>query len=227
MSLKLFQRLSLKSILNDYFNTFYNYAHFAQTGDRKPLKSDYIAFIILPLLVAILIVVLGTRIKVEYFDILVSALSIFVGLLFSLLVLIFELARKERDTVKDLKKQKQEEIEKLSRENEYSPIVSDLRTEIENLDKKVLFLKEIFTQVSFAIIISLISICGLFLTQASMPNLAEFLSRYLSNEVISCIKYWWDFVITIIAIYFLIQFLLSLVLALKRFYSLFNIEFKE
>lgn len=227
MRLRLFQRLSLKGILRDYLNTFYNYAHLAQTGNRKPLKSDYITFIVLPLLVALIIVICGTRIQVEYFDILVSALSIFVGLLFSLLVLIFELAKKERDTVKDRKKQKQEEIEKLSRENEYSPIVSDLRTEIENLDKKVLFLKEIFTQVSFAIIISLISICALFLTQASMPNLEEFLSRYLSNEVILYIKYWWDFVITISAIYFLIQFLLSLVLALKRFYSLFSIEFKE
>ena len=219
--------MSLKSILNGYFNTFYNYAHFEQTGDRKPLKSDYITFIILPLLFTILIVSFGTRIKVEYFDILVSALSIFVGLLFSLLVLIFELAKKERDVVKDLKKQKQEEIEKLSRENEYSTIVSDLRKEIKNLDRKVLFLKEIFSQVSFAIIMSLITICSLFLTQASMPNLVEVISRYLNSEVISCIKYWWSFVITIIAIYFLIQFLLSLVLALKRFYSLFNIEFKE
>lgn len=227
MRLRLFQRLSLKSILKDYFNTFYNYAHLTQTGNRKPLKSDYITFLILPLLVAFLIVICGTTIKVEYFDILVSALSIFVGLLFSLLVLIFELARKERDAVKDLKKQKREEIEKLSRENEYSPIVSDLRKEIENLDRKVLFLKEIFTQVSFAIIMSLITICFLFLTQASMSNLVEFLNRYLSTDVILSIKYWWKFVITTITIYFLIQFLLSLILALKRFYSLFNIEFKE
>lgn len=227
MSLKLFHRLSLRSILSDYLNTFYNYAHFAQTGDRKPLKSDYITFIVLPLLVALVIVICGTTIKVEYFDILVSALSIFVGLLFSLLVLIFELARKERYTLKDLKKRKQEEIEKLSRENEYSPTVSDLRKEIENLDKKVLFLKEIFTQVSFSIIMSLITICLLFLTQASIPNLVEFLNRHLSAEIISSIKYWWRFIITTIVIYFLIQFLLSLVLALKRFYSLFNIEFKE
>ncbi len=85
------------------------------------------------------------------------------------------------------------------------------------------YLKEIFIQISFAITMAFLSIICLFLTQFSPSSLPNILPETLT-AIIKCTYYK---ISNSICYFMLIEFLLALMLVLKRFYTLFKAEFTE
>ena len=74
---------------------------------------------------------------------------------------------------------------------------------------------------------SIISICLIFLTQLNAPDLENFALNILSQEMIEMVKCLFLKIVTMLSYFLLIEFVLSLLLILRRFYSLYKLEFRE
>jgi len=170
-----------------------------------------------------LLVLIGVRIDVSFFDLLISSLSIFTGLLFSLLTLVYDIGKKEKAELDKIC----QELDLYQDENfNFSKVSLQKSRKVKNEDK-VVYIKEIFTQISFAIIMSIISICLIFLTQLNAPDLENFALNILSQEMIEMVKCLFLKIVTMLSYFLLIEFVLSLLLILRRFYSLYKLEFRE
>ena len=217
------ERISFSNIVHDYINTFYNYGAKRNTAKSKPLLGDYILFLFTPVIISILLVLIGVRIDVSFFDLLISSLSIFTGLLFSLLTLVYDIGKKEKAELDKIC----QELDLYQDENfNFSKVSLQKSRKVKNEDK-VVYIKEIFTQISFAIIMSIISICLIFLTQLNAPDLENFALNILSQEMIEMVKCLFVKIVTMLSYFLLIEFVLSLPLILRRFYSLYKLEFRE
>ncbi|MEO0727868.1 MAG: hypothetical protein AAFZ63_25205 [Bacteroidota bacterium] len=81
-------KISVIRIVRDHFGTIVH----AQTGKAGP--ADYVAFLILPMLLSILFVSIGFDVNGDSIETIVGSLAIFVGLLFNALVILIDVARK-------------------------------------------------------------------------------------------------------------------------------------
>lgn len=206
---KLFSRLNITKIFKGYKGTFYNYGHYVLKGEKKSLKSDCWVFVIIPFFISVLLGLFDNGFMTRSWSILISCLSIFAALLFSFLTLVYSAAQTEKNKQQD----------KGSKDNSV------------RLD----YIIEIFKQISFAIAISIISICILFILQ--IPASSIWSKIAISFNYISLIDKMNDFMLVLISIlktalcslvYFsLIQFLLALFVILNRFYIMFTSEFQE
>lgn len=217
------ERISFSNIVHDYMNTFYNYGAKRNTAKSKPLLGDYILFLFTPAIISILLVIIGVRIDIAFFDLLISSLSIFTGLLFSLLTLVYDIGKKEKAELDKIS----QKLELCQDENSNFNEISLLKVRKGKNEDKVVYVKEMFTQISFAIITSIISICLIFLTQLNAPDLESFAVNILSQEMIGIVKCLFVKIVTVLSYFLLIEFVLSLLLILRRFYSLYKLEFRE
>ena len=98
----MFSKINPKQIITDHFDTFTNH----RTG--KPMKTDYLVFFGIPLVVAIILVIV-CKIKLDHNagNILITSLSIFAALLFNLLLLVYDIVHKENNnsTIQEALKQ--------------------------------------------------------------------------------------------------------------------------
>lgn len=85
----LFDKINIKKIVNHHFATIKN----ANTG--KASKDDILTFFIVPILTATLLVLFLIELKTDAINIIVSTLSIFVGLMFNIIVLIFDIVKRD------------------------------------------------------------------------------------------------------------------------------------
>ena len=196
--MNLFDRTDISLIIKAHYKTFYDYSVWKATGEKKATHNDVIAFLVFPMLTAILISFLQIKITETYLSIIITALAIFVGLLFNFLTLIFNLANQQK-----------QEINKKSGSSSIS-----------NSDEaKFILTKELFINISAAIIISIAAIC-ISLIILSKPQL-----------IITCLKgfkFYNSFhqayftVLISILIFLIIEFFMTLFMILKRFYLIFK-----
>ena len=86
----MFSKINPKSIITDHLQTLINH----RTG--KPMKTDYIVFFGIPLIIALIFVCLfKISLDQKAGNILITSLSIFAALLFNLLLLVYDIVRKE------------------------------------------------------------------------------------------------------------------------------------
>ena len=178
----MFDKINIKNIIKDHFSTLVN----ERTGNKSVI--DYFVFIGIPILISSLLVFVFDDLK-QFATILITSLSIFTGLLFNLILLTYDLIKR----------------------NEAEPIQVDVENERKTKlddDKKVKgkILKQIFTNISYSILIAIFSIISLLLL------------------------YIWDhhlykLIIVFLVYFFVVNFFLTLLMVLKRTHRLLSSEF--
>lgn len=96
----IFKRVDVWPIVSDHLDSFYD-NNFLQNQNKKVVPfTDIILFLILPsILSGALIGLFHISFDKDVIDILITSLSIFLGLLLSLLVLVFDLGKKENESL--------------------------------------------------------------------------------------------------------------------------------
>jgi hypothetical protein len=197
--MKLVDRINLYRIFVKQFGTLYDYGKFNVSGKKVMPLNDRIVFLFLPAIIAFFLFFIGVRITEDYINILITSLSIFVGLLFSLLTLIFDLGKKEKQLKQELGVKYQD-------------------------DYKYILIKELFINTSFAIALSIISILFLLSTQFHPLLIVNFLKQY---SCFSSIRMGYLATTTIISFALVIEFALVLLMILKRFFLIYLNQFEE
>lgn len=163
--MSLLSKINITSIVKNHLNTLVN------DNDKRPEFDDWLTFLIIPIVVAITLSYFDVNLNKDVVNVIITALSIFVGLLFNVVVLVFDIINKESTTA--IKKR---------------------------------LMNEIITNISYCILLSLVAI---------LISLFVFLDNCFVVKTISFI------------IYFLLSnFLVTLLMVLKRVYVLFDNESK-
>jgi len=194
--MKAFDRINIKTIFIKHFQTFYDFGLHRISGKRIVPLSDTLVFIILPIILSEILIVGGFRLTLDYINIITTSLSIFVGLLFNLLILLFDLAKKQK-----------------------SKIESAIQNTIEHV--KLTIIKELYANISFAIALSIFSIATSVLTIIKPKDILIIAKQF---QFYKAFKEEYIFWTNFAAIFLVIEFLFTLLMILKRFYLLFNEE---
>jgi hypothetical protein len=163
---KIRSKIDVRDIISDHWATIVN----ANTG--KPSLGDVSVFVLFPGLVAAALISFDALMTDAVIGGIISGLSIFVGLLFNVLVVIFDIVK--RDT--------------------YVSIKNDL-------------LKQSLSNIAFSILISLICI---------VTSIASFVNIQIIKVIFNVFTYM-----------LLIEFIVCLLMILKRMYKLLMNEFKN
>lgn len=192
--MKLLGRIGITPIFRRHFQTFYNYGRYQFQGDKKVPFADIFTFVLLPLAISILIIWLDPNVIKEFTELITTSLSIFVGLLFSLLTLVFDLAKKEKERLK------------VQGES--------------HADKAIFTLtKELFVNIAYSIALSILCMGFVFISRFRPHPLIERIKRF---EHFETVRYFSLATVNVIVCFLLIQFLLTLLMILKRFFIIFN-----
>jgi hypothetical protein len=163
-------KIDIRDIVSDHLKTLTNF----NTGKRS--VGDVLLFFVVPLGLGIGLATLDFRLNATTANGLITALAVFAGLLFNLLVLVHGLLRAATDTPR-FKEERQ-------------------------------LIREIYANISFAILISLGAIIVLLACLFPGPR--------------------WAWITGSIAAYFLIgNFLLTLLMVLRRVHTVLKLEFKR
>lgn len=166
----MFQKINIWCIVKDHLVTLKN------DNSDKPEFKDYLLFLLIPMAVpAILICVFKRELSESLINILITVLSIFVGLLLNVMVVIFDIIKKNEKTV------------------------------------KLRLIKETYSNISFAILISIITIIpliGCYLPSCS-PKLSTRIILLVSNSL---------------SYYFLTLFFITLLMIVRRIHIILTDE---
>jgi hypothetical protein len=170
-----FSKINISQILKDHFKTLRNQETNRISG------GDIFTFIALPIIVSLIILyVIGFILDKDASSILITSLSVFSALLFNLLLLIYDIVKRE---------------ERVSNTKD-SPLTAKL-------------LREIYSNISFSILISVICVSVLLITLLNIKAI------------------WFNQIISFFVYYLVIQFLLTIFMVLKRVHVLLSQEIKE
>lgn len=141
-----FSRVNIWPIISGHLSSFYD-NNILVNENRKVIPfTDVVLFLGVPgLLSVFLIGIFKISFDKDIINILITSLSIFIGLLLSLLVLLFDLGRKEN-----------EHLHKLP---------ADPVAPVDKAKKKVILIREVFSQVLFSIVLSAGAILSTMSTQ--------------------------------------------------------------
>lgn len=159
----MFSKINVIEIITDHWRTLKNY------GDSKSSIGDISIFVLFPILFSIILLGIKFRLNKELVNTLVTALSVFGALLFNLLMLIYDLIKKNKNDPESTEK-----------------------------ELRLVFLSEIYRNISYSILISLSSIMVL-------------LTFFLITETSRLNIY-----ITFLSMVFILHFLLTGLMVLKR-----------
>lgn len=87
--MKLFEKIHIGKLLRNHFSTL------KDNSTKKAGFDDYLTFLILPLIIASTLVYLKIELKDSAINIIITTLSILVGLLFNVIVLIFDIIKRD------------------------------------------------------------------------------------------------------------------------------------
>lgn len=201
----LFDRVNIIPIITNHFNTLYNYNLFYNENRRVITKQDKFLFILFPILVStILLFGFNLRFDKDKISLLVTSLSIFTGLMLSLLVLIFDIGRKEKDILNSL------------------PVDEIVKKKASG--KKITLIREIFSNVLYSVLVSAFCIIFCYLTQLKRVDVVY---SMIPNNVYFFIKTIYIYLTHLTALFLIIQFFLVLLMIFKRFKLLFDLEFED
>jgi len=200
---KLLDRVNIWPIVNSHFDTFYDYNKLYNEGIRKIPVYDFILFLVLPTLSSLMFIFLFKfNFDKDKINLLVTSLTIFTGLLLSLLVLLFDLGRKEKET--------------------FSTIPID-QIQKHNLSKnKITLVGEVFSNVLYSILTSALAILFCLLTQMSRVSI---IYDNVPLQVYLILKFILLKALSFVALFLLFQFFLSLLMIIKRFKILYDLGF--
>jgi uncharacterized membrane protein len=193
---KLFDRIEITSIYDQHLTTFYHYEKKQFYNKTEIPVSDKLIFIGLPILLSMGLCYAGLKFDKDYVNITLTCLSIFTGLLFSLLTMVLSLIQENQKI--ELDKVKLEEKRKTS-----------ARLELTN---------HLFINIGFTIVLSILSIVFVLLTQLKPIKIIELLEDF---EYFKILKLCYLYLINGIAFFLIIEFLLTLLMIVKRFTVLF------
>jgi hypothetical protein len=152
-------KINCKRIILDHLGTMYDF------DMNKRDNGDIMLFFILPILLSAVLIWQEVRINADAAEILVTIVSIFAGLLFNLLVLLYDAMRKSHE--------------------EYDGSVSI----------KIKFLREISTNVSYEIIVAIVTVGTTLLCllenkpiQATMSFLTFYLFQHFTLTLLMILK---------------------------------------
>lgn len=202
-------RISLSSLIKNHIETLYDDAYLRLHNRKIVPKADLIIFLLIPLTISTIIVLLELYISDEYLSIIFSCLSIFAGLLFGLLSLIFQLTTDSKSKLNNLKNQREES----TIDNRYNK--EELRYRIS---------KELFINVGFAIMLAILAIVSTMLTRIKPPYLIKKLTQ---REIYQNLKPLYLSITNFLAYFIISLFLLTILMVLKRFYLLFINEVSD
>jgi len=203
MSLKnIFDRIEFSSLFNRHRSTFYHYEKARFYNTTVIPKSDKLTFIWIPIALAIITVIGGALFTLETVNIALTCLSIFAGLLFSLLAIVLGIVN---DNLKI--------------------ILDDYHINDRNRVKaKIDLTQHLFINISFAIILSILAILFVLLTQFKVSILNSYLDQH---EWYYTFCFALKYVTNIIAVFFIIEFMLTLFMIIKRFVVLYSNSIPE
>ncbi|WP_129021877.1 hypothetical protein [Edaphocola flava] len=194
--LKIFDRIEVKSLLSQHLATFYHYEKRNFYNKTEIPKSDKFIFLGLPLLIAVFFSFLGLRFTKDYVDIILTCLSIFTGLLFTLLAMILV-------SVQDNAK------------------INIDNVDIENkkvIKAKIDLTKHLFVNIAFSIVLSIFALILVLSTQFHPIKLIDLIARL---KVYYYLKNCYLFLTNGLSFFFLIEFLLTLFMIVRRFAVLY------
>lgn len=211
--MKIFERINVFPIFSSHFATFYDYGELKWTGLNRVPWQDKFTFIFFPLLLSLIFVFLNIKINEVYVSLIITAFSIFIGLLFNFLILVYGIAINEKQKLKNFKNGGE-----LKNTNEIE--VSKVRNEIEI---KFKLSKELFVNIAYSISLSLLSIIFVFLTQFKPTIIIDLMKQY---NLYNSFKTPYLLILNFSSIFLIFEFLLVLLMILKRFFIIFNKEFE-
>lgn len=174
-------KVNISLIIKKHFSTFQD----EKTGEKDYV--DHLIFIYIPIIISIVLAYFFHDLE-KFTTILITSLSIFTGLLFNLLLLTYDLIKRN-------------ENEKSIKNGE------DIKTKKDNdITIKGRLLKQIFSNISYSILISIFAILFLLLSFAW--------NNCYYNITLSSIIY-----------FLVINFFLTLLMVLKRTHNLLSSEF--
>jgi hypothetical protein len=193
-------RINVWRIFTEHKDTLYDYA-ILKSKNRKVIPfSDKFIFFYAPLSIsASLVLILNLKIDSEYLNVIITSLSIFVGLLFSLLTLVFGLVKEQKNLA----------------------IANDATIDSKN---KYQLLKELFINISFSIFLSIVTILITLLTQFKSNIIGQWFKKV---KFYDCVKWLYISLTNIFAIFLVLMFIMTLLMILKRFFLIFKTEVNE
>ncbi|ULQ55454.1 hypothetical protein KJS94_12455 [Flavihumibacter rivuli] len=193
---KLFDRIEMASMFNQHLTTFYHYEKKQFYNKTEIPRSDKFVFIAIPILLSIGICLIGLRFDKDYVNITLTCLSIFSGLLFSLLTLVLSLIQENQKI--DIENIKLEERKKTT-----------ARIELTN---------HLFINIGFAIVLSIAAILFVLLTQLHPTKIIHLVNKW---EQYNLLKDSFLYLTNGISFFLIIEFFLTLMMIVKRFTVLF------
>ncbi|MFD2742381.1 MULTISPECIES: hypothetical protein [Sphingobacterium] len=198
-----FNRVNIRPIISEHVNSFYD-NNILVNEHRKVIPfTDIVLFLGIPgLFSGILIGIFNISFDKDIINILITSLSIFIGLLLSLLVLLFDLGRKENEQLHALP--------------------SDPVAHIDKAKKKVALIREVFSQVIFSVVLSAGAILSTMSTQVIKFDSDIVLPE---SKIIDGITFAYFYASHFLSIFLICEFIITLLMILKRFKILFDLEF--
>lgn len=158
---------------------------------KKYSIEDFIIFFLFPFIISATLIYIQSKLTEGFKNILIVSLSIFAALLFNLLILIYDIIKRGQPNNKE---EKHNETQKL----------------------KIVFLKQIYTNISFCIFISILTIILLVFSSINIT-----ISHIFSLSIIEIGK-----VLAFFIYAFTLLFILTLFMVLKRVHVLLSKEFQ-
>jgi hypothetical protein len=191
-----FDRIDISDIFSQHLTTFYHYEKKQFYNKSEIPFSDKVLFLFIPVLISISLYLLGLLFDKDYVAIVLTCLSIFAGLLFGLLTMVFNLIQQNERVV-----------------------ISNFDAAIEKITKaKIELTKQLFINIAFSIVLSIFSIVFVLATQLRPINLVSLIHNWQYYCYIKCI---YLCLTNCIAFFLLIEFLLTILMIVRRFTVLF------
>jgi hypothetical protein len=155
--MRILSKINIIQIIKDHFNSLYD------NSTKKIGFDDILTFLFLPLSFTSYLHYIKFSIDKDSIDVLIGALSIMVGLLFNALVIILDLGRKIKESIRDHKSK-----------------IETPESEVESNLKRMHFIRTVNANISFSILISFSSIFVMLL--GLIKNLSP-LSIFVINTI--------------------------------------------
>ncbi len=192
--MKILGRINVGSIFKRHLQTFYDYGHYQWQGEKRVSVGDKALFLGVPFMISVVLSLLDNKIILEFTELIVTSLSIFIGLLFSLLTLIFDLAKKEKERIS--------------------------MPETDGIEKaSFILIKELFVNIAYSILLSILVILFIFVANFRPTLISEWLHKQTHFQAI---RHLYLVSISVVVMFLLLQFLFTLLMVLNRFFIIFN-----
>jgi hypothetical protein len=193
---KIFDRIELGSIYKLHLNTLSHYEKRQFYNKVEIPASDKFIFIVIPIFMSSILTISGLQFNNDYVDIGLTCLSIFTGLLFTLLAIVLGVI------------------------NENNKINGDelLPHKRKKHKASVELTNHLFINIAFSLVISVLAIFVVLLTQIYPKNIIFILKKYFDYYLFRDI---YLYTINFIAFFLIVEFLLLLMMIIKRFTLIF------